>query len=67
MKCIINQQTYEFDSSISIAEVLKDKLGVSDKGLAVALNKQIIRRNLWEEQMIQDGDVLLLIQATQGG
>ncbi|REE01777.1 sulfur carrier protein ThiS [Marinoscillum furvescens] len=37
------------------------------KGIAVAVNQQIVPRTLWEEQSIQPNDQILIITATQGG
>lgn len=37
------------------------------KGLAVAINEQIVPRNQWETTLLQSNDQVLIITATQGG
>lgn len=37
------------------------------KGIAVALNQQVIPRSAWADTSLHDGAELLIITATQGG
>jgi sulfur carrier protein len=36
-------------------------------GLAIAVNQSVVPAANWGDSVLQDGDELLLIQATQGG
>ena len=36
-------------------------------GAALALNQQILPREQWEQQIVQEGDQILLIQVIAGG
>ena len=45
-----------------------EKRGLSEKkGIALALNDEMVPRTLWAATRLQEGDRVLLIQATQGG
>ena len=37
------------------------------KGIAIAINDEVIRRSDWAVTKIQNNDRILIIQATQGG
>jgi sulfur carrier protein len=51
----------------TIAELLAQK-GVADgKGVAVALNGQIVRRQSWMETKLSPGDNVEIVQVRQGG
>ena len=36
-------------------------------GIALALNQQILPREQWEQQIVQEGDQILLFQVIAGG
>jgi sulfur carrier protein len=51
----------------SLQNLLKVE-GIADKkGIAVAVNNQVVSRNSWETFQLQDRDKILIIQASQGG
>lgn len=37
------------------------------KGIAVALNQNIVAKSRWSEHVIRPGDQVMIIKATQGG
>ena len=37
------------------------------RGLAIAMNGEVVPRGRWAEQLVSDGDVVELLAATQGG
>ncbi len=39
----------------------------SARGIAVAVNEVIVRRNDWSSKAIQDGDAIEIVTARQGG
>lgn len=51
----------------SIVSLLQQQKLASYKGIAVAVNEEIIPRSKWETVSIQSGDQILIITATQGG
>lgn len=46
---------------------LLSQLNQLKPGVALALNEQILPRERWEEQLVQDGDRILLFQVIAGG
>ena len=66
MQIRVNNQPVSLDPPFSLEQLLK-KLNRSTKGVALAVNQQIINRSLWAEHILDDGDTVTLIQATAGG
>jgi len=63
----INDKAYPFEQQQTVSELLS-ALNIDDsKGIAVALNNNVIAREKWEKHIISDNDKLLLIKAAQGG
>ncbi len=56
------------DADTTVASLL-DHLGVAggQKGIAVAINDEVVPRSQWSTHLIVDGDRIELIRATQGG
>ena len=63
----LNGEPRERDGA-TIVELLSD-LGVEDRarGVAVAVNGEIIARPLWREHRVADGDRVEALSAMQGG
>lgn len=69
MKLMINGEERSFDSrEVADVEGLLKILGVSKtRGVAVALNDEVVRRNDWGRARLSEGDRVEVIRATQGG
>jgi sulfur carrier protein len=67
MEITINQQHHQLKESCSVAEMLATVLFGEAKGIAVAVNQTIITKPTWAEHLLQEGDQVMLIKATQGG
>jgi len=68
MLLIINNQTKQYKKSPFTLEELMDlELKGKTKGVAVALNNQVIPREKWSDTLLTDTDSILIITATQGG
>jgi sulfur carrier protein len=50
----------------TVGELLSRR-GVDSRGIAVALDGEIIRRAAWAEVMIEDGTVVEIVTAVAGG
>jgi len=61
----VNKETYT--SNQNKLEALLEELNISLKGIAVAINDQVISRLAWKETQIQENDKITIIKATQGG
>ncbi len=68
MELTINHQKKFFEKPPeSLEHLLLSENLKKDKGIAVALNSQVIPKNLWESTSLQQNDSILIITATQGG
>jgi len=67
MEITINQQHHQLEESCSVAQMLEVVLSGETKGIAVAVNQSIITKSNWPDHLLQDGDQVMLIKATQGG
>ena len=66
MQIFVNNEPNQINA-INLQAWMEEK-GLSDKkGLAIAVNDEVVPRNAWRETDLQEGDRILLIQATQGG
>ncbi len=66
MQIMINNQLIEVDTPITLQQLLKI-INQPDKGVALAVNRQIISRNQWQAHTLLEGDQITLIKATAGG
>jgi len=67
MEITVNQKTFEIPDQCSITELFQLLPQIPDKGIAIALNKNIIARPTWPTHLLQAGDEVMIIKATQGG
>lgn len=67
MEVFINHQSYSFPEN-STLQVVLDVLGISaPRGIALAVNNQVVPKSRWEAFPLQKNDKVILIRATQGG
>ncbi|MCD0489906.1 sulfur carrier protein ThiS [Pedobacter sp. MC2016-14] len=67
MEITVNQQVYSVPESCVLQHVLDGVLALPLKGIAIAVNQEIISRQNWESHVLQHLDNLTIIKATQGG
>lgn len=69
MEITINNQTKSLAAveSISLRQLLDLEIPEKQKGIAVAVNNQVIPRSGWKTKIISPNDSVLIIKATQGG
>ncbi|MDH2903125.1 MAG: sulfur carrier protein ThiS [Actinomycetota bacterium] len=63
---IVNGVAHDSLSSPTVAELLNE-LGVVVRGVAVAINGEIVRRSLWEATRVQPADRVEIVTAVAGG
>ncbi len=65
----INGQLARTAPKSTLAEILLARKidAQSTRGVAVALNDAIVRRNDWENRVIDEGDQIEIVTAQQGG
>jgi sulfur carrier protein len=68
MNLTINGKQESIEGSPTISEVIarlgKDPAG---KGLAVALNGEVVPRSKWDQRRVETDDRIELLEAAQGG
>jgi sulfur carrier protein len=63
----INDKTYDFVQTQSIDDLMRTLKMDIGKGVAIALNNNVIPRSEWRSCVVNRNDKLILIKATQGG
>ena len=67
MKVYINKQEYEVAEGASLSDALKQLPNFPDKGIAVALNNQVVSLATWHETSLSENDKITVIKAFYGG
>ena len=63
----VNDQPREVAADLALAALVRD-LGLADrKGVAIAINDEVVPRSTWPTRTLTATDHILVIQATQGG
>lgn len=67
MRATVNGDVLELDAGKTIAALVQQVTGSDEqRGIAVARNGEIVRRDAWSEP-VQDGDEIEIVRAVQGG
>lgn len=66
MKIQINGQDREFDSPLSLAQLVA-QLGMKEDRIAVELNRSIVPRERWPQTLLSEGDRLEAVHFVGGG
>jgi sulfur carrier protein len=67
MDIYINSDRYDLHDGAKIADAIARLDLTGTKGIALAVNNDVVPRNEWDTHVLQHGDKLMLIRATQGG
>lgn len=68
MELTINHEVTFFEQlPASLEALIQQKTKGKTKGIAVALNHQVIPKSAWPQTILQHKDAILIITATQGG
>lgn len=68
MKIYVNGEQETVEENITLEEFLKSKrVSKEDKGVAVALNDDVISKSEWPERKLEDGARIEIVRAVQGG
>ena len=67
MNITVNQQAYQVTDECNIEQMLGIVLSQPAKGLAVAINQTIVPKANWQQHLLNPGDQIIIIKATQGG
>jgi len=67
MEITVNQQNYSVSDVCCLQHMVDTVLLQPTKGIAIAVNQEIIAKSNWETHRLNPGDSLTIIKATQGG
>jgi sulfur carrier protein len=67
MKIKLNNQSKILIGQCSVKQLLDEVVPEKQKGIAIAVNAQVIPRMDWSQHILKDDDDVLIIKATQGG
>lgn len=62
----VNGEAQVLEPGVTVGTVV-DGLGRERRGLAVAVNEEVVPRSRWDETPVQEGDRLEVLTAAQGG
>lgn len=62
----VNHKSHEVETSTTL-EQLVQQLEIQTRGIAVAINDQIMPKSEWNNTLLNEKDKVLIITATQGG
>jgi len=63
---LVNGERTELDAGTTVAALLA-RLDVPDRGVAVALDAEVVPRSAWERTVVPDGAHVEVVTAVQGG
>ena len=67
MTVFVNDQPRALAPGAPLADLLRE-LGLAErKGVAIAINDEVVSRSTWPTRALAEGERILVIQATQGG
>ncbi|MDR0713702.1 MAG: sulfur carrier protein ThiS [Bacteroidales bacterium] len=66
MNITVNEKKYETTEGASLSSLLED-LSLKPSGVAMAINDEVIPRELWASTLLSDGMNILVIRAASGG
>lgn len=67
MTLYVNDQPRALNDGAKLADLLRE-LGLAErKGVAIAINDEVVPRSTWPTRVLAEGERVLVIQATQGG
>lgn len=66
MNVVVNGEALELHAGTTVAVLVHD-LGRSPKGMAVAVNEEVVPRSTWTDVELRAGDRVEVLTASQGG
>lgn len=67
MEITINNIVTNVEENTSLATVVHSNSGENTKGIAVAINQQVVPKDAWNSTILNQNDTIIIIKATQGG
>ena len=67
MEISVNRKSLEIPEHCSVQQLLFSLFPENQKGIAIAVNDDVVPRSNWESMFLMPDDRITLIKATQGG
>lgn len=68
VRVLVNGRERELAEGATLAELLADYgLGATARGIAVAIDGEVVPRSLWAQRQLRDGEHVEIVRAVQGG
>ena len=67
MQLVVNAVASTVQDGTSVADVVRSLAGEDPRGIAVALNGDVVPRSAWSDTHPSDGDHVEVLTAVQGG
>ncbi|MBL1233026.1 MAG: sulfur carrier protein ThiS [Flavobacteriales bacterium] len=67
MQIKLNNQIKILAEQSTVQQLLDDVMFENQKGIAVAVNRDVIQKDNWKNHFLNQNDEVLIIKATQGG
>ncbi|MGN0212205.1 MAG: sulfur carrier protein ThiS [Muribaculaceae bacterium] len=67
IRIFINDKEYKINEYGTVADALDLVMGMSKRGIAVALNNDVLPMSEWNVRKLNDGDRITIIKAFYGG
>ena len=67
MNVFVNNEIREVKNYLSISEFLSENQINASKGVAIAINNEVIPKARWATTHLKENDRISVIRATQGG
>ncbi len=64
---LVNNQPQSIEAGKSLFDLLDTLQFAHKKGVAIAVNEQVIMANAWASTLLNENDKILIISAAQGG
>ncbi len=66
MRVTVNGECRAMPGPITVADLVSEVTGQT-RGIAVAVNGDVVPRTVWTERALADGDAVEILTAVQGG
>jgi sulfur carrier protein len=67
MEIFVNNESETVTTGSSLQDLLEIKEFVEQKGIAIAVNNEVVTRAEWKSTILLPSDKITVIKATQGG
>jgi len=64
---LLNNKLCAVEENSTLVQVLEQNGILASKGIAVAINNEVIPKTEWQSKTLNDNDKITVIRATQGG